>query len=201
MSTIMSCVSSMTVESNLSVEFIYCVCGCKKTLTKYDNWGRKRKYIHGHWNHNKPYSKSKEIGRKISAARMGHEVSKETREKLRLASKDKHQSEETRKKIGIANKGKKLSEETKRKIGLANKGEKSGKWKGDDVRYGALHRWIRTHLPKPKDGLCILCHQNPFKEVACITGIYNREFNRNWAWFCPSCHHKWDNLARNLKNK
>lgn len=38
----------MTVESLLSVEFIYCGCGCQKTRPKYDSRGRECKYIFGH---------------------------------------------------------------------------------------------------------------------------------------------------------
>jgi hypothetical protein len=113
-------------------------------------------------------------------------------------------TEEHRKKIGDKHRGKIITEETRKKTSESLKGrylnEKNRFWKGDDVSYRALHGWIRRHLPKPKDDMCMLCQQNQFKEVACITSIYNREF-KNWAWFCHKCHCKWDNLGTRNKIK
>lgn len=96
--------------------------------------------------------------------------------------------------------GKKFSEGYKKKLSDAKKGKKMHEtsndkhwnWKGDEVKYGGLHGWVRRHLPKPEN--CHLCKEKEPKEVACITGIYNREL-RNWAWFCISCHRKWDNIG------
>ena len=81
-------------------------------------------------------------------------------------------------------------------------GEKHHGWKGENVSYYGLHRWIRRNMSKPKDGLCELCHQVQFREAANLAGIYNREF-KNWAWFCHKCHMKWDNSGTraNLKNR
>lgn len=39
---------SKTVESLLSVEFIYCACGCGKTKPRYDKFGVERLFIQGH---------------------------------------------------------------------------------------------------------------------------------------------------------
>ena len=51
-----------------------------------------------------------------------------------------------------------------------------------------LYQWVREHLPKPEDGLCMLCHQNPIDDVTNTTGIYNSYDLKNWAWFCSKCH-------------
>jgi hypothetical protein len=113
-------------------------------------------------------------------------------------------SEEHRRKIGDKHRGKIISEEIRKKTSETMKGrylnEKNSFWKGDDVGYRALHAWIRRHLPKPKDELCELCHEKPFKEAANITGILNREF-KNWAYFCKPCHCKWDNTGARNKIK
>jgi hypothetical protein len=98
--------------------------------------------------------------------------------------------------------GKKPSEETRKKISESQKGEKNhnyrmksenhGNWKGDNISYKGLHHWVNKHLPKPD--LCQLCKEKPPKELACITGIYNREF-KNWARLCYKCHRNWDNVV------
>lgn len=36
------------LDSSIAVEFIYCECGCCETRSKYDKYGRERKYISGH---------------------------------------------------------------------------------------------------------------------------------------------------------
>ena len=84
------------------------------------------------------------------------------------------------------------------KIGIRT-GELNNKWKGEDVGYSGLHKWIRGYLPKPE--FCHLCRTNKPKEVACITGVYNREL-KNWAWFCVKCHKLFDNIIeRNLRSR
>jgi hypothetical protein len=100
-------------------------------------------------------------------------------------------SEEHRKKIGDKHRGKTMSEESRKKIGESKKGNKNN-WKGDNVSYDGLHRWIRRNFPKYE--FCQLCNIESPKEVACITGIYNREF-KNWARFCSKCHKKYDNIS------
>lgn len=146
------------------VEFIYCGCFCGKTRPKYDERGIERKFIRNH--QCKGIPQTKEFIKKRSEALKGHIVSEETRRKISEARK------------GIPN--------------LRQTNEKHHAWKGDGVGYRGLHLWMNRHLPKPEERLCMLCHKNPIKEVANITGIYNREF-KNWAWFCRSCHKEWDN--------
>jgi hypothetical protein len=121
-------------------------------------------------------------------------------------------SEEHRRKLSEASKGKdyygnknpfygkKHSEESKKKIGISakirNQGRNNPAWKGDNITYSGLHQWIRLHLSKPEK--CSLCNERESTEVACITGIYNREL-RNWAWLCRKCHLEWDNIHERHK--
>ena len=53
--------------------------------------------------------------------------------------------------------------------------------------YNAVHKWLRRHLPKPN--VCDSCKLSPPIDVACVTGIYNRDFE-NWDWLCRSCHNR-----------
>lgn len=102
----------------------------------------------------------------------------------------KHHSDKTRKKLSLVNKGKHHSKETRQKMRLhAKNGEENNMWKGDNVGYSPLHRWIRRHKPKPE--FCEICDEEKPYDMANITGIYNREFS-NWKWACRKCHSKID---------
>ena len=85
------------------------------------------------------------------------------------------------------------SEETKLKKSLANKGknlnEKNGAWKGDRVKYGSLHTWVRKRIIKPE--VCQHCNKNRVNDLANITGKYTRELI-NWQYLCRSCHQALD---------
>jgi hypothetical protein len=62
-------------------------------------------------------------------------------------------------------------------------------WKGDEVSYKGLHQWMRRHIPKPD--FCQSCKIEPPRDMANVTGIYNRE-PVNWKWLCRSCHKLFD---------
>ena len=103
----------------MNEEIIYCACGCGRTLMKFDNRGRKRKYI---WGHNKPW---------LNKTRF-----QETKEKLRLANLGKHYSEKTKMKMSAKRRGKDNpfyrhhhTKEVKQKISEAGKG-REGYWLG-----------------------------------------------------------------------
>lgn len=64
-------------------------------------------------------------------------------------------------------------------------GNNHANWKGDNIGYSALHNWIRRHLVKPD--LCEKCNLVEPKHVACVTGVYDRDF-KNWRWWCVRCH-------------
>jgi hypothetical protein len=62
-------------------------------------------------------------------------------------------------------------------------------WKGDRVGKIALHEWVRNHLTQPK--YCEACNVKLSFDLACVTGIYNRELS-NWQYLCRTCHMKSD---------
>ena len=90
-------------------------------------------------------------------------------------------------------KGSKQSLESNLKNSLAHKNEKHPNWKGDNVLYRALHRWVSLNKPKPIDGKCEICHVKPYEDLANVTGIYDRDFI-NWKWFCTKCHLHHDDI-------
>jgi len=80
-------------------------------------------------------------------------------------------------------------------------GENNPAYKGDEVGYTGLHRWLRKNMPKPE--LCEVGGEKEKLEVANITGIYNRDFS-NWVWACRRCHRKIDfpdgMMGKNFQN-
>jgi hypothetical protein len=94
------------------------------------------------------------------------------------------------KKLSEALKGRKLSEEHKRKIKEAqHHSEKAYNWAGDNPTIKTLHQYLRRYIPMPE--LCPECNKVPPRDLANITGIYNREFS-NWKWMCKGCHQRYD---------
>ena len=67
-----------------------------------------------------------------------------------------------------------LSEESKQRIRFANLGEKNNSWKGDDVGYWGLHKWINRNRPKPQSGKCGICNNRSLRHAVNVTGIYER---------------------------
>lgn len=76
---------SKTIENKLSVEFIYCACGCGLTKPKYDNWKRISKFIRGHGFSGKHHTK--ETRKRWSKIRTGRQISQETKNKMSLVRK------------------------------------------------------------------------------------------------------------------
>ena len=80
------------------------------------------------------------------------------------------------------------------------KTKKNPNWKGDKVKYDALHSWIRRHKSKPK--LCEKCKKRKPFDLSNISGKYKRDVN-DFEWLCRSCHMEKDGrlakLFRNLK--
>jgi hypothetical protein len=87
--------------------------------------------------------------------------------------------------------GKPRSQLTRNKISEGLKGEKNIFWKGNNVKKRALHRWVRSRIPITK--LCEICNKVPPRDLANITGVYNRELN-NWKYLCRKCHLRFDNV-------
>lgn len=120
-------------------------------------------------------------------------MSDEQKIKISNTLKGRKRPEAARMNISKALKGRKCPSVSERMKKLVR--EKNPSWKGDDVGNSGLHKHIRKYLPKPQT--CHLCNKVPPIDVACITGIYNREF-KNWAWFCKKCHVNYDNIIPRL---
>ena len=80
--------------------------------------------------------------------------------------------------------GRKHSEESKRKM-LENNPHPLK----ENVKYIGLHEWIRKRLQKPD--ICPCCEEKPVYDIACYTGIYDRDLD-NYVYLCRSCHMKLD---------
>ncbi len=98
----------------------------------------------------------------------------------------KHCSEELKRKISKSNIGRKWSQEQKDRI----KGENHHNWKGDKVKYDALHAWIKRRLKKPS--CCDNCRKEKDLDLANISGNYKRDLS-DWRWLCRKCHINSDN--------
>ena len=73
----------------------------------------------------------------------------------------------------------------------------NGMWKGSKVGYRALHSWIRRNKLKPD--YCEICHILPPKQVANISGKYERNIN-DFQWLCIKCHLIKDGTINNLNH-
>lgn len=92
------------------------------------------------------------------------------------------------KKISISLTGKKLSESHLENIS----GENGSNWRGDNVGYNGVHKWIVKLKGKPK--YCELCHTKDKKkwyEWANIDHKYKRN-QEDYMRLCRSCHIKYD---------
>ncbi len=84
----------------------------------------------------------------------------------------------------------------RRRNGGKNAGEKNGQWKGDGVGLGALHDYIKYHLPKPNQ--CEGCGEIKKLDLANISQEYKRDFS-DWEWICRKCHMHKDGRAMRLR--
>lgn len=81
----------------------------------------------------------------------------------------------------------------KRKGQLLN--EKNHMWKGEQVSYRNLHRWVERHLGKPKR--CEYCGKTgSAKQIhwANKSHLYLRDLS-DWLRLCVSCHKKYDKVT------
>ena len=76
---------------------------------------------------------------------------------------------------------------------LGLKEEKSPSWKGEDVGYSGLHKWVALKLGKPKQcELCLKTTLNPYQiHWANKSHQYKRELT-DWIRLCASCHLAYD---------
>jgi hypothetical protein len=114
----------------------------------------------------------------------------------------RHLSEEHKRNISLAHKGKMpkniglLNELAKQRKGKPSKqffpkDELSYSWKGDNVGYSAIHKWVTRKL-----GKAICCSVNPNHKSSAfqwsnISGTYKRDL-KDFRSLCLSCHQKFD---------
>jgi protein-arginine kinase activator protein McsA len=80
-------------------------------------------------------------------------------------------------------------------LGQYRRGSKHHGFKSGKIAYTSLHGWIKRNLTKPK--LCQHCQLKPPRDLANITGIYNRDLS-NWRYLCKSCHAIYDGSISNI---
>lgn len=73
-------------------------------------------------------------------------------------------------------------------------GENNGSWKGDDVGYHGLHKWVHRHKTKPVE--CEFCGRKDNIQWANKSGEYKRDLD-DWIALCLSCHSKYDETTKN----
>lgn len=69
------------------------------------------------------------------------------------------------------------------------KGEDHHLWKGDEVKYCALHQWLYRQLGKAKQ--CMYCGSTNNVQWANISRKYKRDIS-DWMELCAKCHYGYD---------
>ena len=88
-------------------------------------------------------------------------------------------------------KGHPITKETRKKISLANSNEKHGSWKGNKVKYNALHDWIKRKLGIVK--YCEHCKRTDKKKYEWSNKDHKyRRVLSDWQRLCTSCHKRYD---------
>ena len=81
-------------------------------------------------------------------------------------------------------------------ISISKLGSKNPNWKGDRVGRGALHDWVKEHLPK--SDICSRCGLSKKLDLANVSQKYKRDLT-DWEWLCRKCHMFKDDRLQNLK--
>ncbi len=82
------------------------------------------------------------------------------------------------------------------KRSLSKIGSKNPAWKGDSVKYGSLHDWVRSKKKKPSR--CQDCSKKKKVELANISGKYKRDLS-DWEYICRKCHMDKDGRSEQLR--
>ena len=129
---------------------------------------------------------------KARLARIGLKRSDESKAKMRQAALGRKHSEETKEKIRQGRAKQIVTDKMKESLKLG-RGENSILWKGDDVGYRALHRWVEGKLGKPETCETCLTPQLKGHDIhwANKSGEYKRE-EADWIRLCALCHKKYD---------
>lgn len=136
-------------------------------------------------------AKRKGIGRKISQKLKGRIIGKNWRKRM---SEAKIESYKNGAKIGF-----RLMWERYPNI---NRGKNNHNWKGDEVSYRSLHKWVQTYLGKPDK--CDDCGKSGLKgrqiHWANKSGEYKRKLS-DWIRLCIKCHGAYDKKNNSRKHK
>lgn len=131
---------------------------------------------------------TQESHKKRAESLKGHTVSEETKEKIRQRALGRKHSEETKEKIRLARQNQVMTPKMLAAL-AANRGENSLLWKGPNVGYRALHRWVEKKLGKPDK--CERCPREGLSGHAIHwankSGEYQRELS-DWMRLCALCH-------------
>lgn len=139
------------------------------------------------WNKGKPHM----VG--ILNPMWGRKHTAEAKKKVSEANKGRIPSLEVRRKMSLASKGKPKSKEHRENIRKsANRGDKHYAWKGDNVGYASLHRWVQKH--RGVANKCEQCESAIKVEWANISREYKREQN-DYMQLCHSCHMQYDSIS------
>jgi len=80
-------------------------------------------------------------------------------------------------------------------------GSKHARWKGDSVKYGALHGWVVTHKGKPsKCEICGTTDSGERYEWANVNHQYRRNLD-DFVRMCVTCHRIFDFKAAKERRK
>lgn len=82
-----------------------------------------------------------------------------------------------------------------RTLSQTKKGNLNPQWKGNKVKYHAIHSYVKRYKPKPK--LCEYCGLKPPYDLANINGKYKRDL-KDWEWLCRKCHMEKDGRIEKL---
>ena len=74
--------------------------------------------------------------------------------------------------------------------------ENSYRWKGENVSYRNLHRWVERHLGKAFKCMKNITHRSTRYHWANISKKYKRDLS-DWMQLCPSCNLK-DRIGRRV---
>ncbi len=125
--------------------------------------------------------------------------SPETIEKIRSKAIGRKHSEETKQKLRNIRKLQvipKWTEEMKKKY----RGKNASRWKGDEVGYRSLHRWVESESGKPR--FCEHCKRTDLPQRnyhwANKSGKYRRILI-DWLRLCALCHKRYDKRMKHKK--
>jgi|SRR3990167_1162781 len=90
------------------------------------------------------------------------------------------------------------TQEYKEQSSLRSWDEKNPNWKGDNVSYWGLHKWIYTH--KGKAIICSKCNSIKAVQWANKSHEYKRDLD-DWFALCRKCHHAYDRISEKRWDK